>query len=651
MAARRPGSASTAASAQCSLEPSTSAPAGAELWQSPAPWPRATGAASSLCSSLSNAGLLAGQPIRGFAASAACPAAAYNPPRQPPRVTPRRPPPTPSAPLPPPASPSSAPASSPPRPAPPLLRHPPGPTAVPLPTLAACPTVDSLTHHLDTLGYRYRLAHASAGLQTLASLAPHGPRSGPSTPSSSPSSPSPTAGPNHLAVESVARRLAQLAAHLAAQETDVSALAGCLTALGHMSAAAKPGELAAPLVHRLRASSYYFTLRDAEPAVLVELLHATAKLQPGGRVAAKDRPWFGQVVGRIKHGLRTRLPELDGRQAAAVGTALVRLWTAARGSELNMGLLRGLASHVTDTLIPRGELSPDSAVRLLWAYGLLLPRPASPDQPLASASSASSASTSRSSTNPRSPARNPRAPPQPGIPASSTTGVGEPGTEEDDEAVAKLAAALCRVAARSLRALPPLELVKAVTALARLGAGEAAAQLLPQATPALLRVLSRLDNSALTDVAVAYASLRYSEPGLMAAIADQVVASGQPLSIRDTRLLTLCYGGAGTTGFGSGPTAAARAAGSGPGAGPTGPRPGPPQRHAALWSLLRGRLSEPGTLALLFPDSLKALLATLDLKDPGDAQLAMRIQEQLRLTSGMVRRTLPPPQPPSAGAA
>ncbi|KXZ47087.1 hypothetical protein GPECTOR_38g324 [Gonium pectorale] len=364
------------------------------------------------------------------------------------------------------------------------------------------------------------------------------------------------------------------------KSTDLASLAACLGGLSGMAEEVGGAHLALPFLANLRSPSYYYSLHKQPPAVLVELLHQFGKLRPWGLMDHSGRVALRQVLSRVITQIRLNASLLSAEDATLVTRALVRLDGRSRLPLPEVYLLNDLARHVASVLVPTGSVSPEAAVRLLWAY-VREPRPAA----LSDAGSTS-----------RSDARATKRPT--GQPADSGNARHAELVAVIREDVSLLAAALAPLACRALDSLAPLELVKLVEGLARLGSRREAEAVLPQAVPPLLRCLAELDNSALADVAEAYHTAASKELGLLGAVADQVLARQAPILPRDISILVSCYGARGSL------------------------------KHTGLWAVLRAALRE--SLRDIYAPALPKVFAALDAKDPDDSELIPVVRARMK---------------------
>ncbi|GIL71890.1 hypothetical protein Vretimale_652 [Volvox reticuliferus] len=468
----------------------------------------------------------------------------------------------------------------------PLLRAPPSTGAAPLPSSDTCPTLEALDAHVQHHSYNYTLRHVAEGLITLSILSSlHGaseanavaPRALPAVATAAQSarvSADPAAvscrdplghsieqhsishqigrapvAPDGPAIGQVlseqwrhgvaacARRLSILGQHQMKREVDLGAMALCIKGIGALGVPYPArAELALPFVKRLRDPSYFFSMRNQPPEALISLLYAMGKLRLHRHLEPPDIPSYAQVLERVVKSLMPHVASMSAQDACRVTTALARLGCTSqrREAQLYQEFLQALAAHIASELT---AVSPGEAVRLLWAYGILLPASCSQ----AAGGSSSSSSSSRSST------ATARATNNRNSTGSKSIHLVDPA--QAGSAVPQMVARLSRVACRSLDVHPPLELVKLVSTLSQLEAQREVEAVLPRATPRLLQALHSLDVGALADVASAYHSSRVHEPGLLQAVADQVVESAKknPLDNRHVASkLIACYSAGGS---------------------------------------------------------------------------------------------------------
>ncbi|GLC41225.1 hypothetical protein PLESTM_001168700 [Pleodorina starrii] len=359
--------------------------------------------------------------------------------------------------------------------------------------------------------------------------------------------PSPVASaPSTALVADCARRLALIGRHQVKTETDCASLALCIRGLAGLDLPLPDrAQLALPFVMRLRDPAYFFALRGQPAATLVQLLAALSKLPLYRHVQRSDVARIAQVSARLVASLTPQVALLSSQDACRVTAALVRLGCSPerREAELYRDFMRALAGHISQVLLEEGRLTPDQAVRLLWAYAVVAP-------PSGGAAAASGGATGLQPTAAPAPAPLGDSA-RKGAAAAAAAAVTAAAGGEEDVVVRQMVVALLRMACRGLDSHPPLELVKLVFALPRLGVQREADAVLPRVTPRLLAKLESLDLEALADVASSYHRAHSHEPGLLQAIADRVLEleKGSPLSSSSRRVigqLLACYGPGGS---------------------------------------------------------------------------------------------------------
>ncbi|GIL45772.1 hypothetical protein Vafri_2920 [Volvox africanus] len=464
-----------------------------------------------------------------------------------------------------------------------LLRAPPSIDTAPLPSSDTCPSLEALDAQIQRNSYNYTLRHVAEGFVTLSMLSSvHGapeanaarlrthpavatatlhqagripagsaavsdrnsldhfsePHSTANQVDKASAAPDGHATPQALSeqcphgVTACARRLSILGQYQMKREVDLAAMALCIRGIGALGMPhAARAQLALPFVKRLRDPSYFFSMRSQPTEALISVLHALGKLLLHRHLKPPDIPSYAQVIERLVKSLMPHVASISAQDACRVSTALARLGCTSQRREAQLYqeflqhrhtaptpepchlssrdaffVLRGpapqaLAAHIASDLT---AVSPGQAVRLLWAYGILLP--ASCSQAAGSSSSSGNKPTATATKQSTGPKPTPLA-----------------NAAQAGHAVPQMVVGLSRVACRALDVQPPLELVKLVSAMSQLGSQREAEAVLSRVTPRLLRELHRLDIAALADVASAYHLSRVHEPGLLQAVADQVM--------------------------------------------------------------------------------------------------------------------------------
>ncbi|GIL45771.1 hypothetical protein Vafri_2920 [Volvox africanus] len=462
-----------------------------------------------------------------------------------------------------------------------LLRAPPSIDTAPLPSSDTCPSLEALDAQIQRNSYNYTLRHVAEGFVTLSMLSSvHGapeanaarlrthpavatatlhqagripagsaavsdrnsldhfsePHSTANQVDKASAAPDGHATPQALSeqcphgVTACARRLSILGQYQMKREVDLAAMALCIRGIGALGMPhAARAQLALPFVKRLRDPSYFFSMRSQPTEALISVLHALGKLLLHRHLKPPDIPSYAQVIERLVKSLMPHVASISAQDACRVSTALARLGCTSqrREAQLYQEFLQALAAHIASDLT---AVSPGQAVRLLWAYGILLP--ASCSQAAGSSSSSGNKPTATATKQSTGPKPTPLA-----------------NAAQAGHAVPQMVVGLSRVACRALDVQPPLELVKLVSAMSQLGSQREAEAVLSRVTPRLLRELHRLDIAALADVASAYHLSRVHEPGLLQAVADQVLenAKNSPLGNRHVASkLMACYSAGGS---------------------------------------------------------------------------------------------------------